>query len=91
MYISEPFSAKQQRKITKICVVWERKSRQQIILVSLWNLKLLMHVMLKLRFASRRGTIREVLTKNMNSLLNGILVGVASPAAQGPLWIDFFS
>ena len=26
----------------------------------------------------------------MNSLLNGIRVGVASPAAQGPLWIDFF-
>ena len=48
MLISEPSSAKQQRVITKICVVCKRKLRRQTIFISIWNLTLLLYVMLKL-------------------------------------------
>ena len=37
LYISLPFSAKQQREITKFCVLGEPRPRRQMFWISLWN------------------------------------------------------
>ena len=49
LYISQPSYAKQQRKITTICVVSELKPRRQIFVISIWSSTLLLYVMLRLR------------------------------------------
>ena len=49
LYISWPSYSKQQREITTICVVCGPKPRRKIILISIWNSRLLLYVMLKLR------------------------------------------
>ena len=54
LYISQPFSTKQQSEITEICVVCERKPRRQILLISIWNSPLLSYIILMLTYGAVR-------------------------------------
>ena len=55
---SQLSSTKQQREITKICMVWEQKIRRQINQFSIWTSTLLAYFMLKL--IMRSSAVKEV-------------------------------